>query len=355
MEKHTSTPQDEVKITDLFSQIGRAFRSLGRAIGNFFKSIYHLIILFLLFVRRNIIFIGGATLLGFIIGLVIDLNKNTESDTYYAGFRIKVTSGSGNLLYDRIENINNLITASDTLSLAKVLDIPAGKVTALRDISIEPHNKKAELIKDYELFRQTTDTIITNHVSFSDFGKRYADGDYKFHDVRILSQDPELIPTVKERILSMAADDYYKRKYERANQLLKFKQSVLTRNIQLIDTLIKQKYAIERIKAEHTNDISDFSISNNSRGENSYYEVEMIRTSEELLNKLKIAASELDRNQGFVRAVTPLSVPVLYTSLTGKTFFRYALYGFILSVLILSLIRFNSYLNSYERKLESGE
>src|SRR5690606_4677437 len=74
MNKDLPQPQqsEEVDLGQLFKLIGNAFDRFFKFIGNIFKGIFRIIILFLLFVQKNLVKLMVVGVTGLIIGVIID-------------------------------------------------------------------------------------------------------------------------------------------------------------------------------------------------------------------------------------------------------------------------------------------
>ena len=55
---------DEIDLGQLFQLIGRAFQKLFNFIKSVFKGLFHMLILFLLFIQKNFLILAIAAILG---------------------------------------------------------------------------------------------------------------------------------------------------------------------------------------------------------------------------------------------------------------------------------------------------
>ena len=78
MSTNHNNNEEEVDLGSLFKIIGRGFQNLFNFIGNIFKSIFHAFILILIFLKDNIVKIGIAAIIGFAIGLFIQVKSTNK-------------------------------------------------------------------------------------------------------------------------------------------------------------------------------------------------------------------------------------------------------------------------------------
>ena len=81
---------EEVDLGKLFQVIGKGFKNLFNSIGSFLKAILHYIILTLIFFKKNVIVIGGATILGFISGYLLEMNKPIKIKFFLKKIKVKI-------------------------------------------------------------------------------------------------------------------------------------------------------------------------------------------------------------------------------------------------------------------------
>ena len=99
---------DEIDLGQLFQMIGRGFQKLFNFIGSIFKGIFHLIMVFLLFVQKNIIVIVAAIIIGGVGGFILDI---MSPEKYISRMVVEPNFNSVQQLYNNIaflqKNINN--------------------------------------------------------------------------------------------------------------------------------------------------------------------------------------------------------------------------------------------------------
>jgi uncharacterized membrane protein (UPF0136 family) len=203
----TKTPNEEVDLGQLFKVIGNGFRNFFNAIGNLFKSLFHYLILVLIFVKKNILFLGLATLLGGIIGYFIDKNN----DPFFSSeMIIKTNYGSAKRLNNQKEYINNLIKDEDSVALANYFNIKSTEASQLVSFQVEPFEKQKNLLIDYDYFMVRRDTNYVKEFNFKDFSNRVSDEDLRFQKVTFYALNDAIFGKLSSGLKNGVETEYYK-------------------------------------------------------------------------------------------------------------------------------------------------
>jgi hypothetical protein len=274
---------------------------------------------------------------------------------YKTDMMIKANAGSGNLIYAKIDNIKGLIKEKDTESLSKILEMSPQQASQVKEIKIIPVDPKTQVTKNYEWFKLVKDTIITNHVTFQEYYKRFSEADLPLQKLSIIAATPEVALEVANKIPDWIQNTQYQIIQQQLRQQLYFKREKILHNLAQIDTMRKYRFEIDRVKAANTSAVTDLNLTNNSDRDESinYYDVEMLKMSDELLKELDFINEQISYVDQLVEVTLPPGYPVVYESITDRGWFRYALYGFLLALLVISGIRFNAYLNRYEEEINA--
>lgn len=348
MSTKPNIPEEEVDLGALFNQIGKMFSNFFNFIGNIFKSLYHYFILFLLFVRKNILVLGTATIIGIIVGFLMDLDKKP---VYKSEMAVKTNYGSASLLYKQIDLLNLLISNGNSVKVANTLNIKPSQADQLLGFSVEPINEEKNSRLEYDMYMQTTDTIYTKDFKFEDFMGRISTTDLKHHKIFVYTKIPIELDLDKG-IKSLVNTDYYFGLRESRVKEQKLERDILTKNIQQIDSLRKRykEVALIEAKKEIKNNANLSLTSKSSPERNVDFDLYSVsfRAAEEfnLLNK------RIFDNESIISITSGYEIGKVESSVLNKSWLRYAILGFILSLLVLAGFQFNRYLNNYKRKLE---
>jgi len=348
MSTKPNIPEEEIDLGTLFNQIGKMFSNFFAFIGNIFNSIYHYGIIFLLFIRKNIIFLGLATLIGGIVGYLLSLNQES---VYTSEMEVEASYGSANQLYKQIGVVNNLIADKDTIKIAELFDIPVSQTAWVSGFTIEPIEPEKQKYLAYDRYMQETDTIYTRDFKFEDFVKRFKDKDLRSYKIIGMATRPENFQIFTNGFIKFVETEFYiSLKNEKLSDL-NFSREEYKKDVSQLDSLRKLYKEVALLKArEQNNDAANLNLTTSNLNYKNFdmdlyqYSFILIRSLEELNKKIAEHDNILDISTDFGIAIERIG-------LINKSWFKYAVFGFILALLVLYGIQFNRYLNNYKKKL----
>ena len=147
MSTNQKNNEEEVDLGSLFVIIGKGFSNLFNFIGNIFKGLFHLIICILIFFKTNIVKIGVASLLGFLLGVFLEVIK---ADSYEAELLLEPNFKSTRQLYNNVNYYNDLVKQKDTASLQKIFNLDKNIAASLKEFEIEPLKIDRDIINAYD-------------------------------------------------------------------------------------------------------------------------------------------------------------------------------------------------------------
>ncbi len=342
-------PQEEVDLGTLFSQIGKMFSNFFAFIGNIFKSIYHYCIVFLLFLRKNIIVLGVATLIGIIVGYIFD---STAAENYSSEMDVETAYGSGKNLYKQIEYLNVLISKEDSTKIGDLFDVPSTEAARLSQFVVLPLNDNKYFHLAYDDFKQDNDTTYTRSINFKDFLNRITESDLKFYTIQGKSADAKVFPKLNENFEDFLVNDYYKGLRDKKLAELQFEKEKLVNSLSQIDSLRKRyketAYLQFEEKDEENSGVSFRTINAGYRGN---VDVDLYHQSDTLLLQLREVNQSIVENEEVVKIQSGFTLGTVKSSLLSQKWLRYGILGFLISFLVLVGIKFNGYLKEYENEV----
>ena len=95
------TPQkEEVDLGQLFRMIGNFFQSIFNFFGKLFYLLFLAFVWVVFFVKKNIVILGAAVIIGFVLGLV---KEKTAEPVYKSSIMLKQNYETGDNLYKFID------------------------------------------------------------------------------------------------------------------------------------------------------------------------------------------------------------------------------------------------------------
>jgi len=237
MAKQNIPQDDEVDLGSLFKVIGKGFKNLLSAIVQLLRTIFHILILGLIFLRKNALKLGISVFIGAAIGLYLDLTLPVK---YSSTMVVEPNFKSTQQLYNNINYYHELVKQKDSNLLAQTFHISASEASNLKGFYIEPiknENEKYELLSD---FIEEVDTTTVRNINIKEFKKSFTDYDYKYHKVKVKSLSNTIFEKLNTPIISSIENNpYYKYQKKINDENLLQNEKVLVKSLQEVDTLRK--------------------------------------------------------------------------------------------------------------------
>ncbi|MDG1039308.1 MAG: hypothetical protein P8H13_07515 [Polaribacter sp.] len=340
-----SQPKEEIELGSLFITIGNGFSKLFNFIGSIFKEIFHLLILFLLFLKRNTKKLVLAAVIGGIIGTVFEFNKES---TYGADMQVQPNFKSTRQLYNNVNYYNDLVKQKDTISLALAFGISSKTAATLKKFNISPIKNGNDLLTSYDDLILSVDTLTAKSYSFAVFKNTFTDFDYKVHRINVVATKNNVFSKLDRAIISSVVDNsFYNKVKMLSNQNLQRTDSLLKENLIQIDSLRKvyMTVLIEEAKKNQTGTSIDLG------GEKrTTKELELFEVNRKINKDLKDITKDRAEKSEVLNVISNFQ-PIGYEIKgIGENYgAQAALLGFVLMVLFLSIKQLNNYLNNYKK------
>ncbi|MDX1365831.1 MAG: hypothetical protein R3243_16620, partial [Arenibacter latericius] len=159
MAQQPQTPQnsssDEIDLGQLFQLIGNGLKKLFLFLGNIFKSIFHVIILFLLFLQRHFLKFVITGVIGLALGIYLDMTKEPR---YLSTMVVEPNFNSVQQLYNNINFYNELAEAKDSIALAEALDISVKEASYISKFEVESYSDENQKVQLFDKFVRSLDS-----------------------------------------------------------------------------------------------------------------------------------------------------------------------------------------------------
>ncbi|QTE21486.1 hypothetical protein [Polaribacter cellanae] len=337
--------EEEVDLGSLFVIIGRGFKNFFNFIGNIFKGIFHTIISILIFIKKNIVKIGIAAAIGFVIGIFLQV---TTTDRFESEMLVQPNFKSARQLYNNVNYYNDLVKQKDTVGLQNTFSLNKEEAASLRKFTIEPIINQNDIIDSYNDFIQSVDTTTVKSYSFQEFKASFTDLDYKIHTIKVISEKNNIFNKLGDVIISsVVKNKYFNRLKELTNENLNRTDSILRQNLIQIDTLrrVYMQVMVEEAKKQTTGTSIDLG------GEKrTTKELELFETNKKINSSLKDIAIDKSEKYEVINVISnfqPIGTKI--SGITKNKAAQLAVLGALLMILILLLLKLNAFLNTYKK------
>ncbi|WP_435414246.1 hypothetical protein [Polaribacter aestuariivivens] len=341
----TNKNEEEVDLGSLFVIIGRGFKNIFNFIGNIFKGIFHAVITVLIFLKKNIIKIGIAAVIGFTTGLFLQI---TTTDRFESNMLVQPNFKSSRQLYNNVKFYNDLVKQKDTLGLQNTFNINKEEAAALKKFTIEPIANQNDVIDSYNDFIQSVDTTTVKSYTFEDFKNSFTNLDYKIHKINIIAEKNDIFNKLDEVIISsVVKNKYFNRLKTLTNENLNRTDSLLRQNLTQIDTLrrVYMEVMVEEAKKQSSGTSIDLG------GEKrTTKELELFETNRKLNADLKTVVEDKSEKYEVINVISnfqPIGSEI--KGVTKNKAFQLAIVGALIMIFILLLLKLNIYLNTYKK------
>ena len=227
--------EQEVDLVPVFVWISNGFKNLFNGVGNIFKSIAHFLILFLIFIKKNLIVVAITSILGIAGGWYL---KDQVSKVFSAEVLVKPNFKSAAQLISNINYYNSLIDQDDHAKLATALTISKEKAASLTGMSISPEFNETELLQEYDALARESDTMALENFTFEGFMAAKRDIDYEFHSIEISAVDRDLLETVIDKAIQVQENTMIKAQRMALKETAAFNLKTKQNQLVEIDSLI---------------------------------------------------------------------------------------------------------------------
>jgi len=228
-------PSEEVDLGQLFKLIGNAFDRLFKFIRRIFGGIFHVLILFLIFVKQHIIKFAIAGVIGVGIGFYLDSNKE---QAYMSSMVVEPNFNSVQQLYNNIEFYNELAKAKDSSSLGTALGIEPKEAISIKEIFVDSYTDENQKIKLFDAFLRELDTTTQKNINMEAYLKDFNSMDARFHRISVVSSSNIIAKKIQDKIIEgIVENEYFEMQRQTKTENLKFQDTIYQKQLTELDSL----------------------------------------------------------------------------------------------------------------------
>lgn len=336
---------DEIDLGQLFQMIGKAFHNLFNFIGGILKGIFHGVILFLLFIRKNIIVLSIAIIAGGIGGYVLD--KSTP-ELFISKMVVEPNFNSVQQLYNNIAFYNDLAKAQDSVALATALNITEHEAATITEIIADSYSDENQKIKLFDEFIRELDTTTVKTIDYQNYLKNFNSLDARFHQITLTSTDSRVAKKTQPAILSSISVNNYFRLQKRINdENLALQDSIYRQQLVDIDSLQRLYRTVLIKEADKPMQGTNINLAENGQSQNK--ELALIQEREVLKQRLVDLNRERANKSTIINVISDFpSRGVENKSLLNSYKVKLPLVLMALVFTTLALIELNRFLKYYK-------
>ena len=182
--KNSST-SEEVDLGQLFKMIGSAFTRLYKFIGSIFNNFLLALIWLVLFVKKRIIILCVAGLVGLVVGVALDMSM---PPTYKSTLSIKQNYETGENLYESINYYNGLLKDKDYRILGGLLGLTELATQEIVGFDIEPIITDNEYLVMFNSYIGELDSLAASKIEYKEYVKNIREYKHRYQQISIKSK-----------------------------------------------------------------------------------------------------------------------------------------------------------------------
>jgi hypothetical protein len=338
---------DEIDLGQLFQMIGRGFQKFFNFIGSIFKGIFHVIMLFLLFVQKNIIVIGAAVIIGGVGGFILD---RVLPEKYVSRMVVEPNFNSVQQLYNNIAFYNDLAKAQDSVALATALNITEHEAASIKEIFTDSYSDENQKIKLFDQFIRGLDTTTVKAIDYENYLRNFNSMDARFHQISVISTDNRVAKKTQPAIInSISVNEYFKLQKRINDENLELQEDIYKNQLVEIDSL-QSLYRTVLVK-EADKPMQGTSINMAEGGDSKGRELALIQEKDVLKERLVELNEERANKSTIINVISDFPTRgVEQKGIWSSYKFKLPILLLILVFGILALLELNRYLKSYNQK-----
>ncbi|TVZ08260.1 hypothetical protein JM80_0744 [Cellulophaga sp. RHA_52] len=338
---------EEIDLGQLFQLIGNAFKKLVAFIASIFKGVFHVIMMFLLFIQKHFIKFVIAGVVGIGVGIFLDI-KNDQK--YISSMVVEPNFNSVQQLYNNVSFYNELAKAQDSISLANALKITSSEAASIKKLEIESYSDENQKVLLFDKFIRELDSTTVKNLDFEAYLENFNTFDARFHKINLISTNSTVAKKAQPAIVkSISTNTYFKEQKATNDKNINFQEEIY--NQQLNEIISLQELYKDVMVKEASKEIGGTNISLADNGGGTNKEIELLKERDEL--KQKIVALNLEKaNKATILNVIS-DFPTRGAKLGGITNqYKFMLPILLVSVLLvlLLLLELNKILKGYSKK-----
>ena len=348
---------EEIDILQFFNAVGKFFKSIFNGIKNAILSVFHLFLDFLLYLKKNYLYLGAGVLLGLLFSF---FSTSSKKELYISKALVHTNYQSQFLLQELFDSFNYMIKNRKTDLLAGELGIDEETAKHFVHFEMEPVNNDVYLIEEYDNYLRTKDTVVYQFMEFKDFKREMLKNPEinTYWELSVKANQPGVFGVLNRALKNMIEQD--KGIAKRQKNLSMALETIKEKNLQSLQDIDTMRAIFNKVYLELAQkDPSVVSSIVVSKIQNITNEVE--ETDYNLFDERMITLINLENS---VLRLNKFADPLVYLSsftTTGKKeesilYNKYvlsALLGFLLVLFILFAIDFNRYLNRYKQSKQA--
>ena len=351
------TDEKEIDLGVLFAIFIKIAGKITAAFRDLFRLVLRSLVAFLIFIRRRIVFLVAAIILGLLPGLYNYFTKGTK---YLSSMTVKANFESAHDLYNKIDYFNALLKVGNTKKLASIFQIPeseAGKIIMFDIAPVDDEIQVAELYKKYFYSADDNDNRIMSGnlilrdttwpklIKFTEFKNKLTSYDFPLQEIHLYSFSPVVPAAVGAGLVASVASNESLSRKKLVDDSINLEQTqIILHTLSDADTLMKSfNNKVTSGKTEGA------SISLSPKLPQSP-EIEWFDKKTELRNYLSTTRRRMDSHHNILEVYSDFNETGMPLSPFKQSFLEYSLWCLLGMFVLLLIVEVYAKINTLEKK-----
>lgn len=345
----------DADLNKLLYKTGQAVKwatvAVFRGIGKFFYGL----LLIILFLMRNIIWIGVGLALGLGYGIYL---QNTKGTKYQSEMVVKANFQSSRSLYNTIDYLNAMLNTGRRDSIGTLFGLSEEEASSVEGFNIEPVESEvitAQMYKNMFIEKshnpvvKTADTVWLRTMTYEDYKNSLTKYDYPYHNITVVATNPGIFSKFQEGIVRRVSEiPFLKHSRESYVNMNHEEVKGIENALNGIDTL-RHVYNKRLLKTPAAPENDQLTILQNAPIFQAP-ELDLYDKLLELQDELRESRSRSIAEQNVIEIYSPFNAVGRRVSFLNQSIGKYSLLGLVLSVIILFSIALYKELLKLEKR-----
>ena len=350
------TENADVDLGALINLLIRIIKKISAFFVGIFYWIGQIIMYVLIFLRKNLIWLGIAVIIGLVWGIYTDYKHGSK---YYSRMIVRANFGSSRALYNSIEYINALIAERKLKDLSTILSIPETEAASLRYLSaetVEDELSVAELYKQRFLLQNRSDlirldTFWARVIKYEDFKKNLTKFDKPFHEITAISIHPDIFSKIQNGIISaVIQNEVLVKNKQISDRMQKDEEKIIVSSIEGLDTL-RKVYNERLLKQDGTKENGSTNLNVLDRGLNlKTPELDLYDKVLTLKDELKNARNTFASNQDIIQVYSGFNPIGQKQNVLKQDSATYTIMAVSFALILLIIIEIYKAVGKYDKR-----
>src|SRR5690554_1268393 len=342
-----NTSSEEIDLGQLFQLIGNAFKKFFLFIGSIFKGIFHILILFLLFLQKHFIKFVIVAVVGLALGIYLDMVKEPK---YVSAMVVEPNFNSVQQLYNNINFYNELAEAEDSTALAEVLEISAHEASFIKELQVESYSDENQKVQLFDKFVRSLDSTTKKAIDMDKFLKNFNSMDARFHTITVTATNNSVAKKIQIPIIASISRNNYFQLQQSINDInISLQDSLYKKQLMEVDSL-QQLYKRVMVK-EAERPMQGTNINLGEGGGIDNKELALINQVDRLKASLVLLNQERANKSSILNVISAFPRSGVEVKGILNSYKFWIPIGFIgLALVVLSLMELNTYLKEYKKE-----